>query len=496
MIRTTSKSFAIVLAAAAAIFILPQIASACSCMMNFRSTVAEKFKETPVIAIFTVKSLERGKLRPDGPETVVSARLKVDKVYKGNISVDEEFDFSTSGICVRQFDDDSLDEKYLLFLDERPSAGEKWSASYCSRSRWLGNARADVLYLDKLSQVGGKTRLSGTVSQKQESSKDPLDYYYKNVAGLSVRIRGMGKDISLTTDEYGAYETYGLPAGRYEITLGKIENYTHSNARPETPSIVTIRRGKHKEENFFFDRDNSVSGKIVDKTGVPVGGACLSLIVPGDTSDKYYGSGGCADKNGEFSIDDIRPGSYVLIANKANDVTPREPFTTFYYPNKPDLKDASLLTIASDTHLNLVMTVPTDLKAVTINGTMKFSDGKPFGKGEVKFYKNVSSFEQVKDTYSDDSHIETDENGRFSIRILKGDKGILIGEFMAHMKVYGHCKEIRNLIDPDGHNTAWDILRTRPQIVDSTSHQGEVELVFPFASCKKRTFKPKILVLD
>lgn len=494
--RPTSKNFVIVVAVAAAIFILPQVAVACSCSINFRSTVAEEFKTTPIVAIFTVKSLERGKLTPDGPETAVSARLKVDKVYKGNITVDEEFTFSNHGICVRNFGDESLNEKYLLYLYDRPAAGETWSAGHCTRSTWLENGQADVLYLDKYPKVAGKTRLSGTVSQKQESSKDPLDYYYKNVAGLSVRIRGMGREITLTTDEYGAYETYGLPAGRYEITPGKIENYTHSNGWPETPSIVTIRRGKHKEENFFFDRDNSVSGKIVDKTGTPVGGACLSLIMPGDTSDKYYGSGGCADKNGEFSIDDIRPGSYVLIANKDNDVTPREPFNTFYYPNKPDLKDASLLTITPDTHLNVVMTVPTELKAVTINGTIKFSDGKPFGKSEVKFYKNVSFFEQVKDTYSDDSHIETDENGRFSIRILKGDKGILIGEFMAHMKVYGHCKEIRNLIDPDGDKTAWDILRTRPRIVDSTSQQGEIELVFPFASCKKRTFKPKILVLD
>ena len=76
--------------------------------------------------------------------------------------------------------------------------------STCNRSNRVENTHDDLLYLENIATVQGRTRVSGVVDGDDE-----------NAAGQQVRITGKNKSYIATTDKNGVYELYDLPPGRY-----------------------------------------------------------------------------------------------------------------------------------------------------------------------------------------------------------------------------------------------------------------------------------------
>ena len=107
------------------------------------------------------------------------------------------------------------------------------------------------------------------------------------------------------------------------------------------------------------------------------------------------------------------------------------PFRAFYYPRSAKRENAVEVEIAPGTKIdNLVITAPETADVITVSGVLKMLDGKTANSDNAK-YANV---EFVADgdpnvtKYEPSSRAWIDSAGRFTIRILKGQKGSLYGQ--------------------------------------------------------------------
>ena len=478
----SDSTFLFTAASVLAILLLSGMSAfACSCMAP--PTVDIVYQQTRNIAIFTVESASDPSKSSEGWSE--SAKLKVERVFKGGLKPGEEFTFSNQGPCAVDFQSHAIGKKYLLYLSERPADGKVWWAAMCTRSGPLHATAADVLYLEKRKKVLGKTRLSGMVSQQVEEDGDPRDWYFRKLSGLVLRIRGQGKDFTLKTDESGAYEVYGLPPGKYEIRLPEIGGFSpNSFDGPLEPAIAQIAAGKHTQNNFYYDIHNSIAGTLVDAQGDPIGGVCLDLIPIGHTLPSYLRESACTDIGGRFLFSKILSGNYILAGNKDSKISPREPYPRFFYPNTLEESGATRFAMAPGVHFtDLTITAPSAEEIVTLKGVVRYGDGKPVVKAKIEFFSGISRREEIKDPLSYSSWAETDEIGAFRLRVRKGESGIAIASFMANKKESKNCPQVLKTIEKGGF--AWDDIETEPVTVDGKGSDDLLKLSYPFAACSK-----------
>ena len=173
----SSRSLFLLVFSTALLFGMSRSASACSC--GPRPTVLEAFEDADEVVIVTVLSIEKAvdteeERYVDG---VRSATVIVDKVFKGNLKVRDEIVFGQGGgaDCIWTFNEKSIGHQFLFYL-ARPEKLSKlpylpskvpglWFAFGCGRSRGIAGATDDLLYLENLKKVKGKTRISGTLGE-------------------------------------------------------------------------------------------------------------------------------------------------------------------------------------------------------------------------------------------------------------------------------------------------------------------------------------------
>ena len=196
---------------AVAFLLQTSMALACSCGASV--PVLDAYESAEVILVARVVSVEkaRGQEKEAYYGGVTSSRLVVEKVYKGKVRAGDELTFAQGGgaDCVWAFTEKDIGKQSLLYMG-MPAAGAKWTAFTCGRSNSLKNAAEDLLYLDKLDQVRGKTRVSGKYGMKYGNSG-------LVVANRKIRIVGVNKTCEATTDADGIFEIYDLPAGNYRL---------------------------------------------------------------------------------------------------------------------------------------------------------------------------------------------------------------------------------------------------------------------------------------
>jgi len=143
------------------------------------------------------------------------------------------------------------------------------------------------------------------------------------------------------TDDRGIYRLYGLPAGRYKVSVGTNPNggFSGNSARgyfPQTfygdtndatkATIVEVVEGDeatnidirlgHRAMTF------SIAGRVVDsETGEPVAGIrpTYGRIAKDDSSSGSYMGGMPTTSRGEFRFDGLEPGHYAVFASSRFD---------------------------------------------------------------------------------------------------------------------------------------------------------------------------------
>ena len=477
-----------------------QTAEACSC--GPAPTVLEAFNFSDVVVVVSVLSVEKatpeqsaapgrmsdGRNYVDG---VKSTTMRVEQVFKGTLKVGDEMIFGQGGgaDCIWTFNEEDIGQKFLFYLKQFKGS-TRWIAGTCGRSSRVEHAADDMLYLTNLNKVHNKTRISGTIR---------FDYNAgESLAGRKIRIVGAKRTETVKTDENGVYEIYDLPAGRYfvepEVPKGwKVAEFwlEYSPSLDQSAKEKSLKRipivleaNKHAGLDIVFEIDNAVRGHIYDPLGQPMKGVCLNLIPADGTEGAYLAD--CTENDGSFQIDEIPPGAYVIVVNKDGKMTSSEPFGAFYYPKVPKREEATVFNIdIGDIVQNLEIYPPMEVKTVTVEGVLLYSDGKPVADVPVSFKAarkpSIGKDEDEDDT--NDARTSTDSKGRFSIRIVQGVNGFLSGGSYFYIGEFENCPKLERLIKEKGSTSSR--LETPPVEIKATSNLYGVELKFPFPSCKK-----------
>jgi hypothetical protein len=481
------------------LFSAPQTATACSC--GPRPTVLDSFEKSDEVVIVKVLSVEKAedpeeKHYVDGVKT---ATLIVEKVFKGNLKVRDEIVFGQGGgaDCIWTFDEKSIGHQYLFYLirpekfsDRRYLPSKEtglWFAFGCGRSTGLAGATEDLLYLENMSKRRGHTRISGSIS-------GGFDYPDIDVDGKKIKIIGKDKTYQTKTDKDGVFEIYDLPPGKYfiepEMAAGwKLDpswlRYSASVVGAEFDGPlkkrvkqveIMLEPKKHASVDIAFTIENYVRGRVIGPTGKPMDRVCVYLLRPGQ---EEWGPSDCTNEQGRFEIESIPQGEYVLVANQDGKPSSREPFRKTFYPSVSERERAAVITIGpGETVDNLDIVIPSLVETITIEGVLRYSDGKPVAEKWVQF-KATKKDEKIDGDVSE----QTDSQGRFKLRVLKELTGELFGDDWLMVGLYKNCPKVEEILAKSGRNN----VTVQSNIVKLTTEQDvyEVELTLPFPRCEK-----------
>lgn len=471
---------------------------ACSCGPN--PTVLDSYEHATQVIIAKAVAVEKidpdRKPQPDEQgydsgeySNIRSTTMQVEKVFKGTLKVGEEIKFAQGGSsCSGGFSEKDIGTESLFYLYSQEKQPKFWHLSVCGRSAPIKYATDDLLYLNNIAKVRGKTRISGTLGRFRSS-----DFSF---AGRAIRIIGATKTYQAKTDQDGVYEIYGLPPGKYliepESPKGwKVDEYwlryspnfiidDEDTTTKRTQIPIMLEAKKHASLDIHFEIDNSINGKLFDPSGKPMVGVCLQAVHP-EAAKKVGYHADCTDENGAFSITEMSPGEYILAINEDGKISSDEPFPTFFYPNVLERDRAAVFNIqAGDMIEGINIYAPKMEELVTITGLLLYADGKPVIDEEVEF-----TADKVDDTVDGDAEAKTDERGRFSIKLLKGLKGSLQGQMYTYIGEFENCPKLDALIKKTSSGNSSAELKTPELLIATETNLDDLELRFSFPSCKK-----------
>lgn len=480
--RKNFNKFLVFISILFSILIFNHFANACSCVPS--QTVDKAFAETPNVVVLKFDSMNQN----DGQ--AVNYYLSVRKVFKGELKVGETLNFTVSSNCSWLFDEDEIGTEFLFYLQERPAENKKWVGSICSRSGRVKSKTNDLSYLENIKKLSDKTRLSGKLNKFIEKPDEFDSISFEPLAKRKIKISGNGKNINLVTDENGFYEIYDLPVGKYRITPEKVDGFVSSTEKTDFVE-VEIKAKSHTEQDFLYHINNEISGKIVEPNGKPIKEICLDLILKNTEKRLGFRHQTCTDDKGLFEFTTIPAGTYLIVINN-NEKDEYElvannyfsPIKTFYYPNVKKKEDASEITVGANYFLkNLVIVPPEMPEMVTLSGRLIYSDGKPAADEIIQFFKEDDISKMQKEIVISDFEVKTDENGRFTIKTLKGEKGVLRGILYWLVGRYKSCAETENFIKKEGNSIQQ--LKTSEFGINGTEDLTNIELKFPFPKCEE-----------
>lgn len=471
-------------------------ANACSC--GQQPTVLDAFDSSDEVVILRTIAVEKAEdnEREHHVDGVRSTTMVVERVFKGKLKVRDQIVFGQGGgaDCIWTFKEEFVGQQFLFYVN-RPEKrsrsdylGSKdpdlWFAVTCGRSRALAIATEDLLYLENMEKLLGKTRISGRIGGWQGPDVD--------VDNKRIKIIGAKKTYETKTDEHGIFEIYDLPPGKYfvepETPAGwKLAVYWLGYS----PSVVENKEGgleltkskqvaimlqpkKHAAVYLAFEPDNFVRGRVIGPKGRPMSNVCVYLLRP----KAEFGKSGCTDRHGRYKIASVWPGEYVLGANQRDKPSARQPFFKIFYPGVSDRERAVVINIRPGENLeNTDFVIPKLEETIVIKGILRYSDGRPVSDEWVKFIVTNG----VETVHGDTSET-TDSDGRFTLTVFKGLQGEVSGEFWLYKGLYKNCPKADELIAKSD-----DGLRVYSNVLKLTTGEDvhDVELTLPFPRCEK-----------
>lgn len=481
-----------VVVVSALIVMTAQAISACSC--GAKPTVLDAFDRSEDVIIAQVKSVEKTGGALYRYKGYRGASMTVQRVFKGNLKIGDELFFEQGGgaDCIWTFDDSWIGETVLIY--DTPYDGLRFVVA-CGRSRVVGAATDDLLYLENLERVRGKTRISG--EYRFGFSQEPPAG--ESVAGKSIRITGKQGNYVAVTDKNGVYELYDVPEGEYlisaEIPKGwRIDKYMLSRSPSIDPAYrysenftvdrlpIRVEAGKHVSFNFQLEshRDNAITGRIVDPQGAPMKGICVAAV-SAEGEDSERGPTDCTNEKGSFTISEVHDEAVVLVINGDGKVDGREPIERLFFPGVSERSKATVIETPMGKKVALRdFKVSKLVETITLRGVLTFADGKPIESKKVQFVANADDPSRLRDPY-----VYTDEQGRFELKILKGQTGTLRGQMILGERKLAGCPELKGapVID-DGDGSGVVTVGTEPILIRTDENRLNLKLQFGFPECK------------
>ena len=243
----------------------------------------------------------------------------------------------------------------------------------------------------------------------------------ENGKPLPTRRRPFSADM-YQTDDRGIYRIYGVPAGRYRVSVG-IESGGGMNYNtrgfyvrtyyPDTPeqskarvielgegaevSNIDIRLGQ-KEETY------RATGSVVDaETGQPVAGARVSYLVAPQSPERNspYLIGSATGPRGEFQINGLTPGRYGAYISSEYDGGEYYSETTYFEVVDKDVTGVEIKAT----------------RGLTVSGVVVTEDGAPQSFDRLRISASVTQTPRTENTSGGMTTVGPD--GRFRIGGLR-----------------------------------------------------------------------------
>lgn len=463
---------------------MPNTALGCTCAS--RSTVQDEVETHENVLVAKLTGFVEVKRIFDGAtiRRSYAGVLDVERVYKGKLQTKETIKIFNGGggDCSGGFARTDVGTSFLFYMNGPKLISNYpepvYSFSVCSRSSRLKEMTPDLIYLDGLPALAGKTRLSGTIAAWGENIQLP------DVGGLNVTISGSKYQKVLQTNKDGFFELWGIPPGNYlvsyqlppgwKIDINRI--LAGNDSIGPIPGMgnkasISIIKGKHTEIDTYLGIDTGIKGKVLSPNGIPMKGVCVSAYWLTPTSDSYVIPSNCTDDKGEFNISELPPGKYRLEINSRGTITPSNPFETFYYPGVAEKGMAEPVFVKEGVYVrDLVIRVKETLPFIKINGRLTYKGGRPVPNEEVRFDpRDDRTYEKVQ--------VQTDANGWFSFEIPLGAKGEVTAKTNIWVIQFEKCAEALALRKTRVGRDA-DI-QSNVIAIDGQSSQESLNLVLP-----------------
>ncbi len=448
------------------VLILLTANSAWGCVCSGWSTAKQAWQNASVVIYGTVTFADPEVGTMFHPQT---ARVPVDEAFKGAF-VGQTLEFHLGGSdCDAKF---RQGERVLLYPYPAREKGA-WTVPPC-----VGANGADALrFLRELPRSAQGTRLSGEVELYEDSAKQP----FRHVGGLpGVKVKISGPDASTyeeVTDADGVYERFGLPPGRYSVSMNAPKGWRikFPVANPKVrgdENVADLEEKGDASVDFVLQADTRLSGRVIDARGKPVPHVCMQLMEKDGRGERDAFSFECSKEgNGRFNFEMMAPGQYRVVAHQDGKADGIKSRTTLYLPGVREREAGTLITVEAGKYVNgLELRFPTDEKRHNLSGQVKYTDGVPL-RGAVTFVSEKSG-------YAERTEIRPD--GSFDLSVVEGIDGELFAEASVILTQLRTCPQFA-VAREFGMMAAAE---TPKLPLTSYSDHGDIKLEMPFASCK------------
>ena len=469
-----------------------------ACMCGERRTVAASYEAAHAVVLGRVVTVAAGSPEDKSPARREKARLaakfKVEKAFKGDFKPGDVLPFGAAvgPDCVSIFPEQFVGELFLFYLDP-PMKGAPFVRhlplnadsppmfypDICRRAGTLDrNNHDDLLYLEKLAQTRGRTRISGTLTASSPNAP--------SFADVEIKITGPNKTSLVKTDRRGVFEIYDLPAGRYtveaQIPFGWKISQDFTKFYPvsafdwhrfaEKKVEFALEDKEHIGLDFSFVIDNLIRGRVLTPDGKPLPKACLQARLVLDPTGT--GRSTCADENGVYEFTQMQPGNYLLVVNADGRLDGTHPFGAVYFPGVTDRARAAVVGIEPGRFLREIdIQIPHTAETVEISGRLLYADGTPAARGDVIFQpENPQIYDEVR--------VSAGSDGRFHFRLPKDAKGRLTGKAVFYAVDAKNCPSIREMLGAE----AIVRLKTAPLEIGGGAPPPNLMLTLPIESCE------------
>ena len=423
------------------------VAVACTCMAT--PSPCASYKDTPVVFVGLVTSIEEDKVdivhfgEKRTVRTGLLAHFTVEEPLKG-IKV-KTVDVATGGgggdcgypfkqgqrylVYAYRSEDEALSSSMsrTVIGDGRSSKPALLSTNICSRTRPLESATDDVELIRGLVKGKRETRVFGAVEEyAQKLGK--YEYDIDRVGPMSnVKLIAQSANdrYETTTDQNGRYRISNLKPGSYKLSVLLPEGYSSLYEFVRTTVDLKIGVDTCVEHDFDAQVDGRIGGHVFDSDGQPVQDQVQVSIVTLESSTK--GMTGVESRSeytknlGRYEFDGLLPGKYLLGISIADAPQKHTPYATIYYPNVPDRAQARVFNLERGQKLtNIDFRLPAKLAEIIFSGTVVDAKGNPVAEVDVDIIDQEDPDETL---FGED--VKTDAQGRFTIRGFSGRRYFL-----------------------------------------------------------------------
>lgn len=419
-------------------------ASACSC--TGKDSPCAEYKDADLLFVGTVSKITTVK---DKFAYSYNAKFQVENLLKGiNIKRKEiEVQTSTQGTaCGYRFQEGRT---YLVYayLDEETNIYE---TSICTRIRFLDYGKVDdeVEVLSSIAKGKLEPRIYGTVYETvREIGIRSVNYQTgeetRPIAGVKVIAQSNGKNYESISDTNGKYSIKNLKSGKYKLkfVIPPTHKLGGDNWDDDTEDWYKKLEVEFAENdcpdrlNIYTRVDGRIKGRLFDEQGKPVGKDFRVSLVTESTAKEEVGDMDAVpaytDENGYYEFYGIPQGRYYLGLNLDFKPNKDYPYPRTYFPNENDISKASIIVLSKAEKLSgMDLYLPQKVVEIELKGKVIDANGKPIKGAIVERYGLY--YGKLKDTDSYrlrsikqptfEGRVETDANGEFTLKLLKGNK--------------------------------------------------------------------------